>query len=270
MAATIQTLSTARPARANLQRFVMLLQTNFVMYIREKSALFWVIFFPIGMMLIFGAIYGNERIDPRDPTLTAISFIAPGLIVLSLMSNGLVGNASTMASWREKGVLARVQTTPLPVWQLLLSRIIMQSVIMVGQAALMLGTSVVVFNARYDWAGVLAATPAVIIGAVLFMAMGQAVAAVVSKVTTVEVVAQVINFPLMFLGGLWQPIDALPDWLESISRYLPSTLVADLVRTPMLSTWGVEPSLPMWMGLLGVAIYFAVSVFIGARFFKWK
>jgi len=268
MATNISTLSVSRPLSGGLRRFWLLVQANALMYIRDKAGVFWVILFPILLMLVFGAIWGNVRLGPND-TLSFISFLAPGLIVLSLMSNGLVGNAETMATYRQRGILRRIQATPLPVWQLILSRVIMQSGLMLGQTFLMIATSVVVFNARYDWWGLAAALPFVVLGAVLFMAMGQVIAALVRRPETASVVASAVNFPLMFLGGLWTPIEQMPDWLQGISKLLPSAMVSDLLRAPMLANLNIETNLPFMVSLAGVLVYLVVSVVVAARFFKW-
>jgi ABC-2 type transport system permease protein len=271
MATNVTTLVKTGTAGGSMRLFRNLLQANFLMFVREKAALFWVILFPIALMLLFGSIWGNMKLNPADPnSLTFISYLAPGLIVLSLMSNGLIGNAETMATYRERGILRRIQTTPMPLWQWLLAHIVMSAAVMVGQAFLMIGTSMVVFNARYDTWGLIAAIPSVVLGAIMFMAMGQAVAAMVSKAKTVAVAAQVINVPLMFLGGLWTPIDQLPDWLQAFSKYLPSAMMADLVRAPMLATFNIQTNLPVMVSLVGVVIFFAVSVALAVRFFKWS
>ncbi len=271
MATKTPTLAATRPANGGLRRFWILLQANFTMYLRNKSSLFWVIVFPIGLTLLFGLIWGSQKINSDDPnSVTLISYLVPNMIVLSLMSNGLIGNASALAVYRERGILRRIQTTPLPVWQLLLARILMQAVFMVLQAFILIATSILVFNARYDAMGVIEAIPAIILGAVLFMAMGMAVAALVRKAETVSVVAQVINFPLMFLGGLAIPLPALPKTLQAIGAYLPSAMMADVVRAPMLASLHVDTTLPLTVDIIGVVLYFLVSVFLAARFFKWS
>lgn len=271
MATNVTVLENARPSGASMRRFGNLLETNLLMFVREKAALFWVIIFPIALMLLFGAIWGTMKMDPTDPnSLTFISYLAPGLIVLSLMSNGLIGNAETMAAYRERGILRRIQATPMPLWQWLLAYIVVGAVVMVGQSILMIATSVVVFNARYEVWGLVGAIPFVVLGAVMFMAMGQMVAAMVTKAKTVAVVAQVINVPLMFLGGLWTPMNQLPDWLREISIYLPSSMMGDLVRAPMTSSLGLETNLPLMVSLVGVIAYLVVSVALAVRFFKWR
>jgi ABC-2 type transport system permease protein len=272
MAVNAPTTTTAvRPANAGLRRFMLLLQSNFVMFARNKASLFWVIAFPIALTILFGLIWGNLKINTGDPNPpTFISYLVPSMIVLSLMSNGLIGNAAALAVYRERGILRRIQTTPLPVWQMLLARILMQAVIMVGQSFLLIATSIVIFNARFDAVGLVEAIIPIILGAVLFMAMGMAIAALVRKAETVNVVAQMINFPLMFLGGLAIPLSQLPQPLQVFGSYLPSSMMADLVRAPMLAGMNVDPALPLAVSLVGVLIYFLISVVIAARFFKWS
>lgn len=271
MATDVTTMAVRSQGNAGLRRFGLLVQANLLMYVRERAALFWVVIFPIGMMLLFGAMFGHIKVGPPGHEVTLISFMVPGLIVLALMSNGIVGNAEAMAVYRERGILRRIQTTPMPLWQLLFARIVTQSIVMVGQAFLMLGISIAVFNAMYGTWGVVQAIPAIILGAVVFMAMGQAIASVVRKATTVGLAAQAINLPLMFLGGLWMPLNQLPESLQTIGKFLPSALMADLLRAPMLASYPIESTnLPLLTSLIGVLIYFAISIVISIRFFKWS
>jgi ABC-2 type transport system permease protein len=271
MATNVTTLTNARPSNASLKQFVLLVKADALMYLRNKTPMFWNIVFPIGLMLILGALYGGQQVNPDDPnSLTAISYIVPGLIVLGLMSNGLISNSTTMANYREKGILRRIQTTPLPVGNLVLARVMNQSFIMLVQSFLMVAVSMLVFNARYEPWGLVKAIPAIILGSIMFMAMGQAIAALVTKWETTLIVAQVVNFPLMFFGGLWIPIMMLPQWLQGIARLLPSAMVADLVRAPMLGDMVPIVNLPLAVDFIGVLVYFAVSVFIVVRFFRWS
>jgi ABC-2 type transport system permease protein len=256
------TVVTPPQARIAWRRFGLLLQTNLLLYLRNRMAVFWNMVFPIGLMLLFGAIYGKEP--------AAITYLATGMVVLSLLSNGLVGNAATMALWRERGILRRIQTTPLPLWQLLLARILTQGAIMILQAFLLIGTSVLVFGARFEIGHLIAAIPAVVLGALLFMAFGQALAALVQKVDTVNIIGQVIYFPLMFLGNIMIPLQQLPDMVQALGKWLPSAMIADLVRTAMLGQNAADMILPLPVTLLGIACYFVAAVAIAVRFFKWR
>jgi hypothetical protein len=52
------TVVTPPQARIAWRRFGLLLQTNLLLYLRNRMAVFWNMVFPIGLMLLFGAIYG--------------------------------------------------------------------------------------------------------------------------------------------------------------------------------------------------------------------
>ena len=264
----------ARPRSNSLRRFGLLSLNNLVMYSRNRAVMFWVIAFPIGYMLLFGAIYGTMTVDPNNPnSAKLITYMVPGIIVMSLMSNGIIGNANGMAVWRERGILRRLQATPLPAWQMLVSRILVQSMIMVGQAIILVAVSIALYGVKYEVLGLLQALPFVILGAILFMAIGQMIAALVGKAETVAIACQLIYFPLLFLSGLVIPLDQLPEGIQNIGKYLPTAMIGDLVRAPMLSGFEMgsfnATHLPMAVDLLGAVIYLIVTVFISARFFKW-
>ena len=264
-----------RTDSTNLKRFWLLCKYNFLIYVRNKAALFWVIIFPIGYMLLFGSIYGGQSADPNNPnSLKVISFMVPGLVVMSLMSNGIIGNAGAMAVWREKGILRRLQSTPLPIWHMLLSRILVQSAIMVVQSFLLIGISIAVFGASFDTLGMLEAIPFIILGAIVCMAIGQMIAALIRKPETVQIVSQVVFFPLMFLSGLFIPMNQLPDAVQAFGKFLPTAMISDLIRGPMLNSFTSGAfsitNLPMLVSLAGVVIYFVIAVALAARYFKWN
>jgi len=107
----------------------------------------------------------------------------------------------------------------------------------------------------------------------LFMALGQAVAALVRKADTVAIVTQVIYFPLLFLGGLMIPVSQLPAPLQTVGAYLPSALIADLIRAPLIGTHlsGIAmTTLPLTTDLLGAIVYFVAAIVVATRFFKWR
>ncbi len=265
--ALIQTALPTAPAFTGPQRFGLLLLTNARLFVRNRTALFWNIAFPIGLMLLFGSIFGKQK--------DAVTYLTSGMVVLSLMSNGIIGNAAVLATWRERGILRRIQTTPLPVWQLLLARIVTQSAIMVAQAGLLIGTSILVFGATYEWANVVRSIPVLIAGALLFMAVGQLIAALVQKAETVNVISQVVYFPFMFLGNIMMTSTNFPDFLQAIGKWLPSTMVVDVVRTTMLGLTAETAVPPMIVqslavDLAGMVVYFVVSLAVAVRFFKWR
>ena len=253
-----------------MKRFRILLRANFLMFVRNRRATFFSLIFPIGLTLLFGAIWGKQEIkNPDETSFRFMNYLVASMIVMSLLSNGVMGSAFALVTWRERGIFRRIQATPLPVWQMLLARILVQALMMVIQAALLVATAVLVFQASFSASALLGALPAVLLGAVLFMAIGIAIAAMVSKVETAQVTVQFIYFPLMFLGGLAIPLMNFPEWLRKVGMVLPTAMVADLVRAPLLGA--VDPhALPTAVNIGGALAYFVVALSLGARFFRWR
>ena len=54
-----------------------------------------------------------EVVNIQTRPLGYIDFLVPGILSLMIMSNNLNGVAATIASWRERGILRRMQGTPL-------------------------------------------------------------------------------------------------------------------------------------------------------------
>ena len=52
-----------------------------------------------------------------------------------------------------------------------------------------------------------------------------------------------VQFPLMFLSGMFFPIEAMPDALQTVARFLPLTYLGDALRQVMV---GGTPFAPLW------------------------
>ena len=72
---------------------------------RSKTALFWMMAFPLGFLLLFGFVMA--RGDAR-----VMAVLMPGLLTTTLMSGALFGVALPLVQQREIGLLRRLRVTP--------------------------------------------------------------------------------------------------------------------------------------------------------------
>jgi lipooligosaccharide transport system permease protein len=61
--------------------------------------------------------------------------------------------------------------------------------------------------------------------------------------------------PMMFLSGVFFPLDQLPDWVGWLAAWLPLTQVVELVRPLFMDMWPTHP----WRHLGMLALYAGVS-----------
>ena len=205
----------------------------------------------------------THSIQTQD--LTNAAFLVPGILGMALMQLGIFG-AVPLVAQREKLILKRLGATPLPRWTLVGSNVALRLLIGLVQAALIVGIGIAAFGVQVLGALWLMAA-VVILGAMSFIAIGYLVAAFVRTEEAANGVVQVIQFPMMFLSGVFFPIEIMPSFLRPVAAFLPLTYLGDALRQVMVSGTAFAP-LPVDLAVLGG--WLVVCLAISARFFRWE
>lgn len=239
-----------------MKRFLILTKAMTLMYLRNGSVLFWNFAFPVLLMLIYGVIMSQY-----------MDYMTPGVIVLNALSFGLVSSSTMMLEMREKGVLRRLQATPLPAVQLIGSYLLVNIVIGVLQSTLIIIAGVLLYQVPLSAMGLLLAYPMILIGLLAFMALGGIISGVSAKAGSATAIGMTIYFLLMFISDMIFPLDMLPTWLQNVVPYLPAYPVVQLVRSAML-----DASLaPQWASqMLLLAVYGIAATLLAAKLFRWE
>lgn len=195
-----------------------------------------------------------------------IDYLMPGILAMSLMQLGLFGTATPLVSLREEGVLRRLGATPLPRWQLLVGQVMLRLTIAIAQAALIIGISMAAFHVQIQ-GSMLALAGLVVVGAITFIAMGYLIASLARTVESASGISSAINFPMMFLSGIFFPLALLPAFLAPVVRAMPLTYLADAFRQISI---GSAPTFPMWVDVAVLGAWGVVCTALAARFFKWE
>jgi len=77
---------------------------------------------------------------------------------------------------------------------------------------------------------------AVIVGSFAFSALGMLVAAAVKDMPTANISLTAIRLPMIFIGGVFQPVEASPLQLRIISYLTPLSYLVDALREAMVAT----------------------------------
>ncbi len=181
---------------------------------------------------------------------------------------GLFGSAfagfGLIQEWRD-GVIERMRVTPLSRFALLAGRVLRDGVVLIAQAALLIGASLLL--------GLRAPVAGVLVGMALVAALGMTFAAasytVALAVKSEDAMAPLINgvlLPVMLLSGIMLPITRgfAPDWLYWISRCNPVAYVVDATRAAFL---GDFTSWHFWVGTLVTVAMVAIGLTVSTRAF---
>lgn len=198
--------------------------------------------------------------------LQYIDFLAPGILSMAIMQSGVYGLALFIVSSREKRILKRLHATPAGAAYILAGRIVPALLISFIQTALLLTLAVVAFGVNIVGnLGVLLVAAG--FGAVVFISLGFLVSSVSKSADSAENLTGLITFPMFFLGGVFIPIERLPDAVQVLAYSMPLTYFSDALRQVMIQGAGfAEIAVD-----LGVLALFAVSVFaLAVKLFRWE
>jgi ABC-2 type transport system permease protein len=168
-----------------------------------------------------------EKTSSKD--LTYFDFVLAGILGLALMNSSIHGIAVGMSKYREDKILKRITTTPIKSWQFVGAEVLSRLVLNFLQIALILVIGVYAFDAHiYGNIAIIFAVS--LVGALLFQLIGFVIASFSKTTSAAEGMATAITIPMMFLAGVFFPIDSLPSWLYSVVQYLPLAPLLRIIR----------------------------------------
>jgi ABC-2 type transport system permease protein len=142
----------------------------------------------------------------------------------------------------------------------------MRLLIALLQAVIIVGVGVMVFGVQIV-GSLLMAAAFIVLGAVAFLSLGYVLASFTKTEDAANGLTQVVQFPMMFLSGVFFPIAAMPPFLQGIARLVPLTYLADALRQVMV---GGTPFAPLWVCAAVLAGWLVVCFGIASRKFRWQ
>lgn len=270
------TATTNTPARARSPRsgsgwrgFGRLLRTEAAVWLRDPTSVFFGVLFPT--VLLVGVGYGipgmREPITdaPRDSLwygVTPIATYLPTVLAMAIGTLAILSLPVTFATFRDKGVLRRLSTTPMRPQAIIVAHLIISVVTTFVGVALALGVAQTAFGiVRPTQLGVVLG--AFVLGMLSLFSLGMLLSAVVNKPSTANAVASLVYFPLLFLAGLWTPGPIMPDIVRQIGQLTPMGAAAQAMDTG----WFGE-GFPLLQYVVMVA-YTVVLLPLAIRLFRW-
>jgi ABC-2 type transport system permease protein len=205
----------------------------------------------------------TESIQAHE--LGYIDTLVPGILAMSVLFLGLFGSL-TLVEWREKKVLKRFGATPLHRSTMVSSQVVYRLILALMQTLIIIGIAYFIFDVQMvgNWFLLLGL---VLLGAFTFISIGYFA---VSRARTVEgamPIIQIIQFPMLFLSGIFFPIDIMPDFMRPIISIIPLTYLGDAFRQVMVNATPIYP-LMLDVGIL--ATWFIICMLLAIRLFRWE
>jgi ABC-2 type transport system permease protein len=209
---------------------------------------------------------GIEPLGVKAQSFNYLDFLVPGIVALSIMQTAIFGVAGTLVAYKEKGVLRRLRATPLPMSSFMGSNVLVRIVTSLVQMAIVLAVGMLLFHVQIS--GSLAVVTVVaIVGSGAFVSLGFTIAAVSKNVEVAQALMNVVQTPMMFLSGIFFPMNNAPAWIQPIVNIMPLKYLADALRAVIIDDAG------LWAVRWDLAILVVVTgafVMLAWRFFRWE
>lgn len=211
-------------------------------------------------------LFKIDQVSVDSRNLRYIEFLLPGLVAMSVMQMAVFSVAFLFTQYKEKGVLKRLAATPMQPWQFVSANALTRLLVSVCQAAIFVGMGLILFKIHIQGSYFLLLL-CVILGALMFLGLGFTISGLAKTVDSVPVFANLIVFPMLFLGGTFFPITGMPGWLQNVAKFLPLTYLSTSMRDVMTKGsgfWDIR------FDLLGMIVWAAILVTLATVTFSFQ
>lgn len=226
-------------------------------YYLKPPNISWGLIFPLAWTGMFFIKSGSG--------LESIMALLPGVVAISILFGTTSMLAVTVTFEKKNRSFERLLLAPLPFELLMLAKT--SGAILFGVANAFVPVIMAAFLADLSPVSWCVFIPAVFMIAVASTFLGLFIAVAVSEVFEAQTFSNFFRFPMIFLCGLFFPIEKLPIFLKPLSYVLPLTYGADALHGAVhgghVMPFGLDLSL---LGAFCIAL-FAVSLWNIKR--KW-
>ena len=225
-------------------------RAELLLFLREPFAVIFTVVVPLGMLLIFGASFGEEDAG-AGYRLSDIQ--VPSLIAVVLAYVALLGVPIVFSEYRELGVFRAYRITPLRLGVFMAAQVVVYVLMCAVASVLAVLVTRVAFGLRFGGNPALVVVVSLCCAAAV-LAVGYLVACLPLGARTAQATGSILFFLSLFTSGAAVPRDQFPSWLDRASGWLPMTVVVDLLQDAWTGELGIVRGVTCAGLLVGVAL----------------
>jgi len=184
-------------------------------------------------------------------------FVAPGIMAMTVMMSVMTGLPAAISQEKEVGTLDGMMVAPINRLSIIVGKTLAQTARGLLQGVVILILASVLFGVSIQ-GNILLVFGLLLLGVFSFVGLGVVLTSFAKDQETAMMIMMTLMFPMMFLSGVFFPVQQMPWYMQTVSRALPLTYAADALRKVMVLGAGI----PQITTELAVLIAFGV-VMIG-------
>ena len=165
-------------------------------------------------------------------------FIAPGIMAMTVMMSVMTGLPVAISQEKEVGTMDGMMVAPVNRLSILLGKTIAQTGRGLIQGVIILALAIGIFGVAIQ-GSILLVFALLLLGVFSFVGLGIVVTSFTKDQETAQMLMMTLMFPMMFLGGVFFPIQQMPWYMQDISKFLPLTYASSALRKVMVLGAGI-------------------------------
>jgi ABC-2 type transport system permease protein len=165
-------------------------------------------------------------------------FIAPGIMAMTVMMSVMTGLPAAISQEKEVGTLDGMMVAPINRLSIILGKTLAQTARGLLQGILILALSVTLFGVNIQ-GNILLVFGLLLLGVFSFVGLGVVITSFAKDQETAMMLMMTLMFPMMFLSGVFFPIQQMPWYMQDISKFLPLTYASTALRKVMVLGAGI-------------------------------
>ena len=253
-----------------MRGYLALTGSELRLFLREPFAVIFVLVFPIMMMLLLAAVFGNDPAEAQELEngmliwrgVVPTDYYTAASVAVVVAALGVMTLPILLAGYREQGILRRMEASSVPAWTVLGAQLTVALVTVFAGALVMAVSSWLIYDSMLpdDLIGVLVA---VVLGTVSFSALGALLATLIRTSRAAQGIGLLLFFGMWLIAGTAPPRAVLPSGLRDIGEFIPLTHLVLAIQDPW---YGFGWSMTDLAIIAGVAVVAAIPAI---RFFRW-
>lgn len=212
-----------------------------------------------------GIVLRQSSVSTND--ITAIDAVLPAMIAYIVLQSGINFVAIGLVDQRQRKVLRRFLATPVRPVQILSGNIVGGALTVLIQVAVLVLAGLLIFHAKTHGSWPLAIL-VILVGTAAFVSIGFLLCSLARTSESARGLAAMVAFPMMFLSGVFIPLDSLPDVIQRIVHALPLTYLTEALRGILNDGDGLTRTVVLDLGVLAT---WALACFaLASTRFRWE
>ena len=219
--------------------YLAMTRTEFRLFRREPFSVVFVLAFPLMMMVLLAAVFGNNRADARSIQhgmlvwrgVTPANYYTAASVAVIVAALGLMTLPIALTSYRQRGILRRFRASSVSASTLVSAQLTVAFLTFVVGALVMAVVARLAYHAMLPQ-DVLGVIIALLAGTAAFGAIGLLLAAVIRTSRSAQGIGLMLFFALWLISGTAPPRAVLPGGLRDVGGMLPLTHLVTAVQNP--------------------------------------